>query len=63
MEEKVIKLLKDIEKTVFPFGKYKSEEIGEILVRDRDYVVWMSENNEGSFGLMLRFYLDNEEMV
>lgn len=30
---------------IFYFGKYKGEEMSEVAKKDKDYLIWMSENN------------------
>ena len=62
MEDKVKTLLKDIEKCTLPFGKFKGETVGDVLIEDRSYIEWMART-EGPSAIALRFYLDNEDMI
>lgn len=39
---------KATDKTVMPFGKYKGIELGDILVDDPEYILWLSDETDFS---------------
>lgn len=34
---------------LLPFGKYKGEQVEDVLMDDREYIVWLAENTQVDF--------------
>ena len=45
--------------SVFTFGKYKGEQVEDILDDDREYIVWLTESTDVEFDTEVYDILNN----
>ena len=51
---------KNLKDFIIPFKKHKGKTLKEISLIDKEYLVWISENNKEKIGLIVKEYLKGE---